>query len=88
MNKFCKNCDHLSIPPEIKEFYNKYIFPLFFESPMHDDRIFGCTVKYQHIDWSEFINFLLKKNIITRKQLEIFELKWKKDLGQNLKLSS
>lgn len=63
MNKCCINCQHRKIPAEVKASFNDLVNKLFYECPLNDKRIYGCTVKYMNIDWANFMEYL-KENAL------------------------
>ena len=58
MNKCCINCPHRKISSELKAEFNRLVNKVFYECPLNDEKIFGCTVKYMNIDWVSFMEYL------------------------------
>lgn len=70
LNKFCKNCPHLKVPKLLKDKFNKFNYPLFINSPITDELVVGCVVKYQNIEWSYFAEYIIKKKLLTKHEYE------------------
>lgn len=60
LNNCCLDCAHRKIPDEIKRKFNEKVYRLFYECPLKDKRITGCTIKYISIDWDSFLAHLEK----------------------------
>jgi hypothetical protein len=75
LNKFCEDCPHCNVPDLIKEKFNEEIEDMFFNCPLNDNKVIYCFTKEYEIKWDLFINYLLKENKITPKQLRKEEKK-------------
>ena len=78
LNFFCKTCEHNKVPVSIRKKFNKYVKKLFYECPIEDETIDGCTVKYLMVGWTSFFNFLQKKDLLTDdEKSELEKIGWK-----------
>ena len=73
LNKFCETCKHLKVPSILKDKFNKLNYPLFVNHPIDDEKVVGCTVKYQEIEWNKFFKFLIQKKVLTKVEIEQLE---------------
>ena len=71
IQNFCLNCPHRKIPKTIKEKFNEYVEPKFFECPIYDENVVGCLIKYTKIEWKAMTNWLIDNNLLDKEEEKV-----------------
>jgi hypothetical protein len=74
MHKFCTSCPHRLAPKSIRLKFNEFVRPMFFDCPLTQKHVVGCTIKFITIDWKAFANWLKDNNQMTDDEIKTMKV--------------
>lgn len=65
VKKFCKDCKHLNVDPNLKLMFNEMVQETFLVCPVKEkEKISGCFIKNLEIDWDGFVNYCSDNGVL------------------------
>jgi hypothetical protein len=71
VRRFCEDCSHCEIQPEVKNLFNVYVRNTFIHCPEDSEKVSGCLIKNIEINWANFTKWCIDNNFLVEEKEEV-----------------